>query len=121
MAQPLLKVLMLSTLLSALPGHARTLAATPPMGWNSWDAYGFTIDEAQFKANAQTLASFKSYGWSYAVIDEGWYLVNPEARAGEFLFNLDSNGRLIPDPRVILRPPRAPGLSRWPTGSISRA
>ena len=25
------------------------LAATPPMGWNSWDGYGTTINEDQLK------------------------------------------------------------------------
>lgn len=28
------------------------VAPTPPMGWNSWDSFGLTIDEANFKANA---------------------------------------------------------------------
>src|SRR5512146_1199572 len=31
--------------------NASPLAPQPPMGWNSWDAYGRTIDETQFKAN----------------------------------------------------------------------
>lgn len=28
------------------------LAATPPMGWNSWDSYGLTITEAQKQTEA---------------------------------------------------------------------
>ena len=52
-------------------------APTPPMGWNSWDSYGLTIDEADFKANARELSKLRSYGWTYAVIDEGWYMGNP--------------------------------------------
>ena len=47
------------------------------MGWNSWDAYGLTIDEADFKANATVLAGIERYGWQYAVIDEGWYMADP--------------------------------------------
>jgi hypothetical protein len=86
-----------ATMLLALPAGASSLAPTPPMGWNSWDAYGFTIDEAQYRASAQVLAGLKSYGWNYAVIDEGWYLKNPDGRPGEFQFTLDANGRLIPD------------------------
>ena len=31
-------------------------AATPPMGWNSWDAYGTTVTETQVKANADAMA-----------------------------------------------------------------
>ena len=55
------------------PALAQTgvLAPTPPMGWNSWDAYGLTINEAQFKANADVLASrLKAAGYTYAVVDE---------------------------------------------------
>lgn len=97
MAQCGPKFFVLSALLWALPCQAAGLADTPPMGWNSWDPYGLTVNEEQFRANAEVLAGFKSYGWSYAVIDEGWYLKNPEARAGQFQFSWDSNGRLTPD------------------------
>ena len=61
----------------AVLSRAQTLAATPPMGWNSWDAYGLTIDEADFRANTTVLAGVAKYGWKYAVIDEGWYMARP--------------------------------------------
>ena len=32
------------------------LAATPPMGWNSWDSFGTTVTEAEVKANADYMA-----------------------------------------------------------------
>ncbi|MGA9671952.1 MAG: glycoside hydrolase family 27 protein [Terracidiphilus sp.] len=77
--------------------HAQNLAPTPPMGWNSWDAYGFTIDEADFKANAKVLAEIKQFGWKYAVIDEGWYMENPfGANLAERRYLWDGNGYLIP-------------------------
>jgi alpha-galactosidase len=83
---------------SAAPAvSAQTLAPTPPMGWNSWDAYGLTIDEADFKANTTVLAGIKQYGWQYAVIDEGWYLQNPfgkDTASQKFVY--DASGRLIP-------------------------
>ena len=41
---------------SADNGDSSLLAATPPMGWNSWDGYGTTVKEADVKANAQWLA-----------------------------------------------------------------
>ncbi len=57
----------------------RALVPTPPMGWNSWDAYGLTINEAQFRDNMVVLAAqLKEFGWQYVVVDEGWYLQNPE-------------------------------------------
>jgi hypothetical protein len=69
------------------------------MGWNSWDSYGFTIDEDQFKANATVLASLQQYGWKYVVIDEGWYMANPAGHTLEQRQYLwDANGLLIPDP-----------------------
>lgn len=79
------------------PAQAEPLAQTPPMGWNSWDAYGFTIDEADFRANVEVLASMRDAGWTYAVIDEGWYMANPVgANLAERDYLLDANGRLIP-------------------------
>jgi hypothetical protein len=82
--------------LVAIAASAAPVAPTPPMGWNSWDAYGLTIDEAQFKANTQVLAGL-GHGWRYAVIDEGWYMDNP---FGEKLaargYQLDAHGLLIP-------------------------
>ncbi|HEY9127696.1 MAG TPA: glycoside hydrolase family 27 protein [Acidobacteriaceae bacterium] len=84
-------------MLALLDSQAQTLAPTPPMGWNSWDAYGLTIDEAQFRANVKVLATLKPYGWQYAVIDEGWYLQDPFAsKHQDQKFVYDANGRLIP-------------------------
>jgi hypothetical protein len=77
--------------------HAQGPAPTPPMGWNSWDAYGLTIDEAEYKANVAVLAGVKQYGWQYAVIDEGWYMRDPFAgtlEARKYVF--DGNGIQIP-------------------------
>ncbi|MGP8174270.1 MAG: glycoside hydrolase family 27 protein, partial [Terracidiphilus sp.] len=76
---------------------AQNPAPTPPMGWNSWDAYGLTINEADFKANAAVLATVKQFGWQYAVIDEGWYMENPNGRnLAERKYLLDANGILLP-------------------------
>jgi hypothetical protein len=77
--------------------NAQNPAPTPPMGWNSWDAYGLTIDEADFKANVKVLSGLKQYGWEYAVIDEGWYMQDPFAsklESRKYVF--DGNGIQIP-------------------------
>jgi hypothetical protein len=69
------------------------------MGWNSWDAYGLTINEDDYRANAAVLAEFERYGWQYAVIDEGWYMDDPSAKTLEerkYVWN--GNGLLIPSP-----------------------
>ncbi|HEX4739367.1 MAG TPA: glycoside hydrolase family 27 protein [Allosphingosinicella sp.] len=89
----------------AAPAAATGVAPKPPMGWNSWDAYGFTVDEAQFKANAAILAGMKGFGWSYAVIDEGWYMADPlGATVAARAYRLDPYGRLEP---VVSRFPSA--------------
>jgi alpha-galactosidase len=82
---------------SAVCADAKTLAPSPPMGWNSWDSYGLTIGEADFRANAKVLSSLKKYGWRYAVVDMGWYMADPNGkdRAARD-FQIDSHGRLIP-------------------------
>jgi hypothetical protein len=86
-----------ASLLAATTAHAQTPAPTPPMGWNSWDAYGLTIDEADFKANTSVLAGLKQYGWQYAVIDEGWYMQDPfGARLEAKKYVFDGNGIQIP-------------------------
>ena len=74
------------------------LAATPPMGWNSWDAFGTTVRESEVRANADAMAALKQYGWEYVVIDIQWYEPNAQAhgyRAGAKL-SMDDHGRLIP-------------------------
>ncbi|GAA3766032.1 glycoside hydrolase family 27 protein [Terriglobus aquaticus] len=77
------------------------LAPTPPMGWNSWDSYGLTVTEQQFHANAEVLRDkLKPFGWTYAVVDEGWYMENPEQRPhpGNLQYALDEHGRFLPAP-----------------------
>ena len=87
----------LSLLVAAATSNAQNPAPTPPLGWNSWDAYGLTIDEAGYRANTTVLAGLREYGWEYSVIDEGWYMDNPfgdKVPARKYVW--DGNGILIP-------------------------
>jgi len=87
------------------------MVPTPPMGWNSWDAYGLTITETQFRDNAAVLrAKLLPFGWRYAVIDEGWYFENPEDRPTpeKLRYALDRFGRYVPVPQRF--PSAATGL-----------
>jgi len=80
------------------------LAPTPPMGWNSWDAYGETVAESDIKANAAWMAEhLKSYGWEYVVVDSGWYVTNHSAwtNAATAEFSLDEYGRYTPAVNTI--------------------
>jgi hypothetical protein len=57
---------------------AHLLASTPPMGWNSWDSFGTTVEEKDVRVNAKWLADhLKSYGWQYVVVDMEWFVNNP--------------------------------------------
>jgi len=75
------------------------LAATPPMGWNSWDGYGTTVKEADVKANTQWLAEhLKPFGWQYVVVDMEWFVTNPtpEGNSKTSQYSLDDSGRYTP-------------------------
>jgi hypothetical protein len=91
----------LATISTALAQKERSteLARTPPMGWNSWDAYGESVSEADIRANAQWMAqNLKSHGWEYIVVDMGWYITNHtgETNAKNSNYSLDEFGRFTP-------------------------
>jgi len=61
-------------------GEFKSWAQTPPMGWNSWDCYGPTVNELEVKANADYMAdNLKAYGWEYVVVDIRWFVENDKA------------------------------------------
>lgn len=61
-------------------GEFKTWAQTPPMGWNSWDCYGPTVEEHEVKANADYMAeNLKEFGWEYIVVDIRWFVENDKA------------------------------------------
>lgn len=98
-------LIMLLVLGSALPSISaqewNLEAATPPMGWNSWDSYGTTVNEAQVKANADWMATnLKAFGWQYVVVDMEWFVTNPvpEGNAKDSLYSVDASGRYTPAP-----------------------
>jgi alpha-galactosidase len=51
-----------------------TIALTPPLGWNSWNCFGATVDDAKVRAAADAMVQtgLINHGWTYIVIDEGW-------------------------------------------------
>jgi alpha-galactosidase len=61
------------------PGYAqgapiKSLALTPPMGWNSWNKFGDKIDDATIRgqADAMVASGMKAAGYQYINVDEGW-------------------------------------------------
>ena len=72
-----------------LAGKFEGLAMTPPMGWNSWNTFGTSIDEKLVKETADIMVSsgMAAAGYNYIVLDDGW-----------MIRERDANGDLIPDP-----------------------
>lgn len=84
-------------------------AATPPMGWNSWDCYGATVTEEEVLGNARYMAEhLKPFGWEYVVVDIQWY--EPGAVSAYYRpfvpLEMDEYSRLIP---AVNRFPSAAG------------
>jgi alpha-galactosidase len=50
------------------------LAATPPMGWNSWNKFGCDVSETLIRQMADALAAtgMKDAGYQFIVIDDCW-------------------------------------------------
>ncbi len=67
-----------------------TLAATPPMGWNSWNMFGCAIHESAIRETADALVSsgLRDCGYEYIVIDDCW-----SVKSGR-----DAAGNLVADP-----------------------
>ncbi len=88
------------------PDH---LAPTPPMGWNSYDAYWGDVNEKEVRANARYMAKhLKRFGWKYIVVDYYWYFPHPRPGASEEKLQvaMDKYGRLLP---AVNRFPSAAG------------
>ncbi len=77
------------------------LAPTPPMGWNSWNSFATTINEAQALETARIMADkLLPHGYSVFTIDIQWYELN--ATSYEYSAHpaptMDDYGRLLPAP-----------------------
>ncbi|MFK3737295.1 NPCBM/NEW2 domain-containing protein [Massilia sp. TN1-12] len=72
----LLAAALLAGSAAALAGTAAPApAATPPMGWNPWNAFHTEVDEAKILAVADKLASsgLRDAGYRYVNMDDGWW------------------------------------------------
>lgn len=70
------RALLLAALLmpSTLFAQTTTLAATPPMGWNSWNLFAGRVNDADVRAAADAMVSsgMKDAGYIYVNIDDTW-------------------------------------------------
>ena len=69
-AAAILPLLLTSVALAQDP----TLAATPPMGWNSWNHFAGRVDDADVRAAADAIVSsgMRDAGYVYVNIDDTW-------------------------------------------------
>jgi alpha-galactosidase len=83
--------LVLAVLLFATSAVAQkpTLAATPPMGWNSWNHFAGKVDDAAVRSAADAMVSsgMRDAGYIYINIDDTW-------EAGR-----DAQGNILTNPK----------------------
>lgn len=81
----------LLTLAAEKPAHAlnNSLARTPQMGFNDWNAYGCNVSESLIKATALAMHNngMQAAGYQYVNIDDCWMSSSRNAA-----------GQLVPDP-----------------------
>jgi len=72
---------------SFLSAQESSLAATPPMGWNSWNKFGCNVSEDLIRqmADAMVKSGMKAAGYQYVVIDDCWQV------------DRDAAGKIVPD------------------------
>jgi alpha-galactosidase len=85
--------------MSSIEQNPAILAPTPPMGWNSWNSFATTINEAQALETAGIMAEkLLPFGYDVFTIDIQWY----EPAASSYTYNespiptMDEWGRVTP-------------------------
>jgi alpha-galactosidase len=67
-------LLVLFLMPAVLFAQTSTLAATPPMGWNSWNLFAGKVEDKDVRATADAMVSsgMKDAGYLYVNIDDTW-------------------------------------------------
>ncbi len=68
------------------------IALTPPMGWNSWNCWGLSVDQEKIVASARVFKEkgLMDHGWTYINIDDGW-----EIKGDSPLPKRDARGNIL--------------------------
>ncbi|QXQ05293.1 NPCBM/NEW2 domain-containing protein [Sphingosinicellaceae bacterium] len=84
--------------------YSSTVAATPPMGWNPWNAFRTNVDEAKIRGVAKAIVDtgLARKGYRFINVDDGWAL------------------QRLPDGRLRIRGSMFPSaaVAGSPTGSL---
>jgi len=81
-------LLVIFAMFSLVYAHSQEDKETPVMGWASWNQFGFDINEATFKnqADAMVASGLQDVGFEYINVDDG------------FFYGRDNDGTLLIDP-----------------------
>ena len=87
-------------------GGDHKLALTPPLGWNSWNVWGATVDAGKVTAAADQMIAdgFLAHGYQFVNIDDGW-----EAPQRDAAGNIMGNAK-FPDMKALCDGVHARGL-----------
>ncbi len=68
------------------------IALTPPMGWNSWNCWGLSVDQNKVIASAKAFKhkGLMDHGWTYINIDDGWEIPGRSDK-----LKRDADGKII--------------------------
>ena len=83
----------------------RGLALTPPLGWNSWNCWGTSVDAKKVRDAAGNMiaSGLADHGWQYINIDDGWEA--ERSPAGQIKTN-----KKFPDMKTLVGSIHAMGL-----------
>ena len=59
---------------ATVAAQANRMAATPPMGWNSWNHFADKVTDLDVRAAADSMVAtgMRDAGYRYVIIDDGW-------------------------------------------------
>jgi alpha-galactosidase len=63
-----------ATSMLKIVGGTDALALTPPLGWNSWNVWGGSVDDGKVRAAADAMVAsgLAAHGFQFIDIDDGW-------------------------------------------------
>jgi alpha-galactosidase len=113
-----------------------TIALTPPIGWNGWNAWEQKIDKAKViaSANAMVEKGLRDHGWSYINLDDSWQgirtgpdtALQPNAKFPdikgmvEYIHSLGLKAGIYSTPYISSYGVYVGGSSAFPTGGETR-
>ncbi|MDB5086330.1 MAG: putative Ig protein [Mucilaginibacter sp.] len=63
------------------------IGLTPALGWNSWNAFGLSVNDEKVRVAAKTMIEkLSAHGWNFVNIDDGWE-AEQRAASGEIVTN----------------------------------